>query len=375
MNVTGNQAQRNGGYEQAAYSSFNKRSNNFGGSGRSANQAYLRRVENVHQDDIHCLAANGSEIISGSKDGTCKVWNAALECLNVFSKDFDGKIDYRYWITATKTLGDGGWVIGNRFGELCLCDADGNISSTGETTASHHASKARNFNRISCFGSIDDSEGVSKKILVGIAKTIQIWNREPLTFSGETQVSQNDWVYCIEHLAQNSYLVVIGSNLEKWKVVETNEDEQHFEKEAVLHQEIRKERSLRGGKEQRPFISAIDYLNEQTLGMVDFSGRVKLLDLETGKLVGNYQKHTGRAWSIKKCSPHTYATSADDATIKLWDIRQPYRYYSSLNGHPGRVSTLLPYGEEKILAGSCPDNVKGAANKASFTIWDCRKTG
>jgi|GEM_PF-5705515 len=334
---------------------------------------YLNRITNVHNDDVHCLIYNCDQIISGSKDTQLKVWSSDLECqdtiLNHYSRD---KIDYERWVTAARPLGDGNWVAGDRKGFIRQFNNANQTTASANINVAQHVSKQRNQQRISCFGTINDNNGFAQKILVGVAKSIQIWSRDTLKMLSETTVSKNDWVYCIEHARNNRYFVVIGSDLEIWSHPTNKGHYANLKFEGCLHRELREELGTMDGKRQRPFISAIEAFDSSTLGMVDFSGRIKILDTDTCKLKSNYKGHNGRVWSIRTCTPNTFATCADDRSVKLWDVRTQAGV-ATFDDHPGRVSNILALQEHRIVVSSCPDDIKNCNDKASFTIWDCRR--
>jgi len=70
--------------------------------------------------------------------------------------------------------------------------------------------------------------------------------------------------------------------------------------------------------------------------------------------------------------PQILASSADDKTIKIWDIRMK-RSAMTITGNPGRVSSLIRLSETILISGSCPDKVFKSKEKASITFWDIRK--
>lgn len=334
----------------------------------------IETKDNVHLDDIHCLTFNSDRnIMTGSKDTTVKIWSQSLEELEEIRHPLtEGKINYEYWVTALKTFNDGSWVVGDRNGNLRQYASDNSQIASSVIKTYQHKSKERNFERISCISSINNRSGNPSMLLLGVAKSVQVWKSSDLTFSYETVVSQNDWVYCIEHLRDQSYLFVIGSNLELWENKRNTQGKWGFVHKNTLHREIQQEVLQHTRPKQRPLISSIEFLDSTKLGMVDFRGKIKIMDLNTYTLTKNYEGHKGRNWSIKKCDNNTFATCADDGLIKLWDART---YQNALTSglHPGRVSNLLSLDEHKILASSCPNDIKTSTEKASLHVWDFRR--
>jgi len=329
---------------------------------------YVLKVNNVHNDDIHGLISQKDSFISGSKDGTIKIWSPDLYLQQeIPALSLDGNIDYRFWVTSLLKLSDNSWVSGSRNGILRVFDENHYCNSqTAFSVGSNHNSKQRNMDRISCLAEVHDNTLAGSKVIVGLANELHVFDIKKSSACSKSKVSENDWVYCVQHLNNNRYLVVIGSVLEVWDHFETG-----FSKYSTLLEENKKEITYVNKKPQRPFISAIESIDPTLLAMVDFSGRVKVINLETGKLTHNTKCHQNRAWSVKKITEQTFATSADDRTIKIWDLRQN-KQISTFNNHPGRVSTLLMKNEFEIIACSCPDDVYKQNEKASFTLWDTR---
>jgi hypothetical protein len=271
---------------------------------------YLFRVENAHQDDVHAVVKAGTSILTGSKDCSVKIWSPDLKLLEtkderqnvnysvkiwspdlklLETKDERQNVNYKEWVTALFHLGNGEWVYGNRSGQLFKYNCEHQLENQAKIWVSKHVSKARNLNRISCLSAIYSTNNTVSKLLVGVAKSIQVWHvNENLKFIYKVDVSENDWVYCIEPLQNNKFFVVIGCNLEVWENVQMQGQKKwSLECIAKVHNEIIKERFFNEDKRQRPFISAIECINNETLGMVDFSSRVKWIDLERGELLYN----------------------------------------------------------------------------------------
>jgi len=71
---------------------------------------------------------------------------------------------------------------------------------------------------------------------------------------------------------------------------------------------------------------------------------------------------------VIELSPHLIASSADDKTIKLWDLRQRASI-ATLRDNIGRVSCLLKINEEQFISASCPDDISQSSQRANIDFW------
>ena len=108
---------------------------------------------------------------------------------------------------------------------------------------------------------------------------------------------------------------------------------------------------------QRPCISSLAQLSSDTnhVACSFFGGDVRIVDIERMQYVRCWSEHRDRVWTVVECPVDKWllASSADDKTIKLWDIRQQRSIFTSQE-HEGRVSSLFAHGTN-LIAATCPN--------------------
>lgn len=327
-------------------------------------------VTNVHQDDIHGLVKlpNGT-FISGSKDGSLKIWKVDGKLSKVV---YDPqKIDYKQWITAVAVVNDIYWMSGTRDGYVQLWNIEGkrirdiNIEPYIENYT--YKCKDRNSNRINCLTSFENISG-KNFIFAGWPTQFTLHNYKTDKRWNYTYTSQNDWVYAVEPIHKTALLVITGCRLDLW---EQNLNNFGWHKSSTLIEEDRK-------VQPRPYISSISPLknNKGMYGLAVFDGSIRVVELETKKTVFEGYEHKNRVWTVENTQPSCFASCADDGLIKLWDIRQAPKSIVTVTDNEkdkSRVSVLLQIADNQLLSGSCPDNVRKTKDKAQFSFWDLRK--
>ncbi len=324
----------------------------------------LKNVHNAHFDDIHGLIRlSDDRFVSGSKDTTLKIWSKDGDLIQTL--EMGREKGYEHWITALSVFPDGCWSSGTRQGALTIWDQEGKALSTVTLDSKKSSQqgpicKARNQVRINCVAPMDAANG---KVYVGMPQYVEVWNMQTNQLVAQYPASVNDWVYCIEVLENQHLLVVIGSVLEYWQM---NSSE-------VEHKETLIQGTAKSPEGQRPHISAIKRLeyNPAIVGTALFDGSVRLLDLQSKTIVRVFQEHQKRVWAIENIAPQIFASCADDATIKLWDVRQP-KSIVTIGGNPGRVSSVMRLNSNTLVSGSCPDDVFRSKDKALLSFWDIR---
>lgn len=331
------------------------------------------KIANVHQDDIHALLKRNECFYSGSKDGTIACWD--LEGKKVRDITTFARRDYTRWVTALSTCGAAGYVAGFRNGDLDLYNDKDLILDTirympdgrsqgrhGFSNANGYICKDRNQQRITCLTDYTGEDG-KKKFFLGAPSAFELIDFATSEVIAHQKVHANDWIYCITPLAQRRLAIVVGATLEIWKP-----SQEGWEADKTLIHE-----SSESKRHQRPLISSVQPLdNLAKMAFTDFQGAVKVVDIETGKLMRLFSEHEGRAWHIVSLTPALLASGADDRTVKIWDARMDASVLT-FSRHPGRVSQLLVRKDLSFIAASCPDDVKNSVNKAEFTLRDLRK--
>lgn len=324
--------------------------------------------QGAHWDDIHGFTLiSGGSFVSCSKDNTIKMWDVNGKFRRKLYPDPANR-GYKYWGTALTTFTNNRWASGTRDGKITIWDQRGNVVKTltynpSSEQQAEYVCKDRNKARINCITEYETFQS-NLTFLTGTPRDVQLWDLNSSRLLKTYEASANDWVYCIEVLENWNLLVVIGSDLEYWKM----------DGDApVKHSLIQETAWQRRGK-QRPHISAITRLDHDRghLASALFDGSVKINDIDANQLLRNYKEHVGRVWSVVNLKPHLLASSADDGSIKIWDVRQ-LSSCLTIGGNPGRVSSLLRLSEHVLISGSCPDKVFESVEKASISFWDIRK--
>lgn len=337
-------------------------------SGLSLSERYVKKVTNVHQDDVHALVQlPGGEIVSGSKDTTIAIWNTHLDCLKRLNPAPRG--NYEHWVTALAVFPNGSFISGSRKGMLYFWSADYRLLSQKSVqqwvkNGGGHVCKERNRVRINCLQPIPNSNNL---FLAGLPTKIQTWNSARSQRYNEAVVSQNDWLYCIKPLLEHKFALIIGSDIAVWENKTDNGRSWYFAPKETVYHENPEEVVGR----QRPHIASAEFIDDTVLALALFSGHVKLFDLNECRVASSIKGHEGRVWTVCPMGPNTVISGADDQVVKVWDVRMSSCVHT-FGKHSGRVSNVLQLGENQIIAAACPSDPYASEEKASFTIWDVR---
>lgn len=322
----------------------------------------IRKIENVHADDIHGFILSEQGFISGSKDNSIGMWNTEGRLIKRLNPESPSS--YEFWVTALHRFSNHYWASGTRDGRIHIWDRKGNKIGEWQyrPEITDHRCKSRNLFRINCITELETTRETTT-FYTGHPTHICLWNARTKNLIQSYGAAKNDWVYCIETLPDQRLLVVFGSTLQIW-----NMKKERPQKTTLIQEEASFEK-----KTQRKHISSITLLenNPNVVAGTVFDGSLRLIDLPSQRETRIYQEHVGRVWSVVNLQEHVLATSADDATIKIWDIRMSDAVHT-LGGNPGRVSSLLRLHANTLISGSCPDDIFRAVSKASVTFWDIR---
>lgn len=329
----------------------------------------LWRVPQAHGDDIHAITMLEGEqrFITGGKDGVLKIWErreaGSPEVVREIGRDVKG---YQFWVTAT-AMCEGGFYTGTRDGYVTRFDSDGELLYELEYTPPDRAdqvSKQRNKHRIHCLSTTPHGTFFG---------TTRYFHELSGSEQGNyTRVHKNDWIYCIEPIADN-LLVVCGDAL---KLYAPPQRRRYWSFEDDVFRSPPKEGRSNGSR--RAQISALTRLNDGLFGMVDFWGYATLIDAKRLDQVARFKAHLptnsgdARAWSIRPLSEQIYATSGEDHAVCFWDVRES-KPVMVFDEHPGRVSGLLRLSETCVVTTSCHKDPHRDPDQGVLTCWDMRK--
>lgn len=330
----------------------------------AVNPKVVWTIPGIHRDDIHGVIQLGdSHLISGSKDGS--LVKCSLDGKIVGTLDRGSRVDYTRWVTALIKLNDHSWLHGTRDGLVNLWDNDLHAQKTWKIVPwQNHQCKERNLSRIMCFGTTGTDNQESSSFTLGQATQFSFMNIDNDSPIKTLSASPNDWVYALHPLSNRKMLVVTGPDLAVWQKEGTSWNGSYY---------IIKDKS----RNLRPYISSLTPVasNVRQIACAIFGGDVRIVDYETSQVVVNWHEHKDRVWSVVNCpvdgcAASLLATSSDDKTFKLWDIRQPRSVFTSQE-HVGRVSSLLSL-RNYLIAATCP-STPTAQEGASLICQDLRK--
>jgi WD40 repeat protein len=324
-------------------------------------------VKNAHRDDIHGMISVGVDnFVTGSKDGSLKLWSTAGKLVrDVWNPKV---INYTGWITALAPFGPDLWMSGTRDGYIDLWQNSGthskNLSGATPSTPGIKC-KLRNVERINCLVQ-DIAAERTGQYYVGVPTGFSLHHVNQANQLDQCRTSQNDWVYCIRPLAERKVMVVTGPNLDMYTYDPKTD--------VWLAEELLAETYTRPAKNQvRPFISDVTFLagKSNLCALSVFGGAVVVLDISTKTPLRMYKEHEKRVWQVVNIRPNIFASSSDDRTIKIWDLRLN-RSALTAKDHIGRVSSLLCLSDNLMVSGSCPDDLKSSQERARLEFWDIR---
>jgi|GEM_PF-689708 len=331
-------------------------------------------ISNAHFDDIHSLKLlSDGTFISGSKDNSLLKWDKHGQLVSVIYDVEPTLQSERDWVTAVQVINDEYWVSGDRSGGIFLWKTDGEYVKKIKLklpTGGGHISQPLNALRVNCLATGLNPNKPS--FFVGLPTMFDEYNLIEGRTESCTVVHKNDWVFCVHPVSPTKVFAVIGCALKTFNKI----DDEWSPGEVILP-EPQKIKTYRNGKPfyQRQFISSLIPLKSSAnhYGLAVFGGFVKVLDVESGTIVNSWREHEGRIWSLENTDLHTFASSGEDRTVKIWDTRQGNGSVHTIAGHVGQVTTLMQLDHNTLLAATCPE--KGLISKqgAEIRFYDQRR--
>lgn len=338
-----------------------------GSSGHAPELVHV--IHDAHLDDVHALKrlANGN-FVSGSKDNCLYIWNRSGQRVTVVDEVEPTNQSERNWVTAVEVLNDDYWLSGERNGRISLWKTNGDyvrdiglkLPRRGE-----YVSHEYNARRVNCLAA---SLSRSPSFFVGFPTMFDEFNFIEGRTETCTKAAENDWVYCVRPLDERKILTVTGCTVDLW-----GKEERGWEKIDNIVPEGKKVKGL-GNKWQRAFISSLVPLvsDPNHFGISLFNGSVKVVDITRKVTVKEWREHTGRVWTVENIAQNLFASSGDDRSIKLWDLREPSSVHT-IADHVGGVTSMLSLDENLLVAGTCPENAFKRSQAAEIRFYDIRR--
>jgi len=296
----------------------------------SAEMAEAIQVFQGHTDSIESVAfsPDGSRILSGSYDGTVKLWNVQTGTLE---ETFQGHTDA---VMSVAFSADGKVLSGSADNTLRQWD-----TNTGKEMDVFPMNKSNNSNDIGLLYSMAFSAENNRAILSGSrGNTPKLWN----TLKGEQTDSfqgHTDEVYLVA-ISNDGSKILSASNDGTMKVwdVESGEVAHTFQENQVWSAAFSPDGSkfLMGGE-----------------------GIVKLFDTSGGQEMHTFNGHSGRVYSVVFSPNGKEALSGGhDGTIKMWEIESGTET-RTFEAHSDVVSSLAfsPNGNQ-VISGSYDKTLK-----------------
>ncbi len=382
------------------------RVDNCAGSSASAGSSsdlpsLVRRVTNAHRDDIHGMVSVNDHIVTGSKDTSVRMWSDTGDLQDVVLQHpatTATQYSYSNWITALHAFPDGSVMVGSRNGyvvcknihdkkiyyrgilEHQLVEAMLEAGTPSSRMAAQHGKtpgrgnhyrgaavyKERNEPRIT---SITCQDGDGYSALIGMPEKFVQLDLETQTIRRVYNFNSPEWVYGFAQLNQQTIAVIHACTLSAFREVDVELPHNGWEKVDTF---VREGTRLAA---QRAFISDVNQFKEAParLALAFFGGMTRVIDTEnSGRVIHEGHEHQGRVWKTVPVDATSYISCADDALIKVWDVRQgaSVRTYS---GHPDRVSALAILRNNMFVAASCPKNPHDDPDKGQLFFYDRRR--
>ena len=363
------------------------------------NAALVKRVKNVHDDDIHGICVVNEEyLVSSSKDTSVKLFKLDEKVhmeAEISRQNFQGGKLYEHWGTAIDIfndadapVADASVTVGYRNGYL-LCKSifnkdvytektfeppqDTLNKPSGKPYKVRKQYKVRNENRITGIRHLGPETGYDYSALIGMPQQFHHYDFDKNVVLGSYKFAKPEWVYGFCQVDPAHVAIIHGSclSLFNFKINPDLNKSSWNLRESLLTEE-------KTGTKQRAFISSVFSMEKKMpyarLAISLFGGITKVIDVVTKKTIHKTKEHEGRVWQTVPFSPNEYISCADDKTIKIWDLRVGHNSVSTYGNHPGRVSSIAIIKDFLFVAGTCAEDPHQDPDKGQFYFYDIRKS-
>lgn len=166
----------------------------------------------------------------------------------------------------------------------------------------------------------------------GRDKEIKVWNAsgEPI----QSLQGHDNSILCIEKINDNSF--VTGSRDQRIIVWQRGED-QHFRLSATI-------------KVHSAVLLSLCRLSETTFASGSGDNRVQVVNLDGG-IVRTFSEHSNWVWKVIRLQDGIIATSSEDGTIKIWDVKLERSIQTFKEGSPV-ISLAYLEDSRQLISGN-----------------------
>lgn len=346
--------------------------------------ALVKRVTNVHNDDIHGISVvDENHIVSGSKDATVKLFDLAYCSAKLISFNAPQTQQnlYEHWVTAIDIFSDASVIVGHRNGYLLRKDVftdavftDIFMQDVKIVSQSKNKCKQRNEPRITGIKCL--TIGNHQTALIGMSQGEFIhYDFGSNKVLGSYSFEHPEWFYGFCQIDSTHVAAIHAGSLLRFKFNIISDAGGSRWK--LLDSIFTEEKSTPRPK-QRSLISSVSPMNKElpcaTLILSNFDGTTKVVDTASKRVIHDTKEHEGLVWQTAPFSPTKYISCAEDATVKLWDLRAGQNSMHTYGDHPGRVSTIAVLSDVSFVAGTCAKDFRKDKNKGQFFFYDIRRS-
>lgn len=331
-------------------------------------------IKRAHSDPLAgCLRLPNRTFLSASFK-SIKIWDYSGKHLQTLEDE--RSLKSREGHTIVRMLNNDEWISATSFGNLSIWNVDGEKIGSRCLMRKKNPGKEGSFNQqIYTVSKVSSSQEKSLCLAghVGGFAAYDILQEgdENVALHWRSTTHLKDWVNVIEFFDNRSWLVVTGDKLELMQ-----KKEPHW-KWNMVHRLIDGSKvSTTSGR--RPFISSLHFFGKREngwfykIGVTDFDGTYRIVDLKTTQVVSTYREHQGRVLAAVSMHSRMSVTTGQDRRIKIWDARMVKSVATLVEpnseGPVSHIEKLLP---SYFVTGSSPPYKSKSGSQ--LTLWDLRK--